>query len=130
MTRADAVNVSRNPIEISFGDSSAEIRGYRSIRSPASILFASYAVSKARDKANSPVKGTFLSVFHEWCCHSVASLAYPDDESLSGLTVQTTVFADAGHGFPGFAMKLSYLILYFPLSLYDLGFSGGWTPDW
>lgn len=130
MTGSDAIALARSPLSISSGSDSAEIRGYDSIRSPLAIAVASYFVAREYEGSRSVVKGSFLSVFHEWACHSVAAMTHPDDGSLSGLTIQATVFSDKGHGFPGFAMKASYLVLAFPLSVYDLCVSGGWAPDW
>lgn len=130
MTGSDAIGLARSPLSVSSGNGAAEIRGYESVRSPLSIAIASYFVAREYDGSKSVVKGSFLSVFYEWECHSAAAMLNMGDGSISGLTIQATVFSDRGHGLPGFAMKASYLVLAFPLSIYDLCVSDGWAPDW
>ncbi len=126
-TGADAITQTRSSLSVTYGDSSVEIRGYERFFSPLGEYAASRLIA---DGSGGLVKGTGLSLWYEWACHSAAALFMGTEGSLGGLTVGASVFSDAGHGLAGFAMKASYLVMAFPVSLYDLSVSGGWKADW
>jgi|GEM_PF-2578719 len=149
----DIVSIRDGDVEtVSNGNGVVEVNGYQSVVSPISIMFYSHRLCFGNDTKGA-IKGSPFSVFHEWVFHEAClwmlsvSKSFldwtgidsahidKDLDSLSGLTIQGSIFSDSGHGFPGFAMKATYVFSVlswglFPILAWDLIAGGGWASDW